>query len=64
MLRRPPFNVRTDRAGERERKLATPPMLLLERVLHTNHEEKQGMLSRCQLTIGRSEGVIGALRAW
>ena len=43
MLRCPPFNARADRAGERESKLATPPVLLLERVLHTNHEGKQGL---------------------
>ena len=29
--------------GERERELATPPALLLERVLHNNHEGKQGL---------------------
>ena len=46
MLRRHPFNARADRAGERERKLATPLALLLERVLHTNHEGKQGMSLR------------------
>ena len=46
MLKRPPFNARADHAGERERKLATPPALLLERVLRTNHERKQGLLLR------------------
>ena len=46
MLRRPPFNVQADHAGEKERKLATSPALLLEWVLHTNHEGKQGMLLR------------------
>ena len=43
MLRRPPFNVQVDRAREMERKLVTSPALLLERVLHTNHEGKQGL---------------------
>ena len=42
----PPFNVQADCAGEKERKLATSPALLLEWVLHTNHEGKQGMLLR------------------
>ena len=46
MLRRPPFNVQADHAGEKERKLATSPSLLLEWVLHTNHEGKQGLLLR------------------
>jgi len=46
MLKRPPFNARVDRAGERERKLTTPPPLLLERVLHINHEGKQGLSLR------------------
>ena len=40
----PPFNARADRACERERELTTSPMLLLEWVLHTNHEGKQGLL--------------------
>ena len=43
MLRRPPFNARADRVGERDRELATLPALLLKRVLHTNHEGKQGL---------------------
>ena len=42
----PSFNVQADRAGEKERKLATSPALLLEWVLHTNHEGKQGLLLR------------------
>ena len=46
MLRRPPFNVQAVCAGDRERQLATSPALLLERVLHTNHEGKQGLLLR------------------
>ena len=46
MLRHPPFNVQADRAGEKARKLATSPALLLEWVLHTNHEGKQGLLLR------------------
>ena len=46
MLRRPTFNVQADRAGEKERKLATSLALLLEWVLHTNHEGKQGLLLR------------------
>ena len=46
MLRLPPFNVQADHAGEKERKLATSPALLLEWVLHTNHEGKQGLLLR------------------
>ena len=43
MLRHPPFNARADHAGEREGKLATLPALLLNRVMHTNHEGKQGL---------------------
>ena len=43
MLRRPPFNARADHAGERERKLAMPLALLLRRILHTNHEGRQGL---------------------
>ena len=46
MLRLPPFNVQADHAGEKERKLTTPPALLLEWVLHTNHEGKQGLSLR------------------
>ena len=46
MRRYPPFNVQADRAGEKERKLAMSLALLLEWVLHTNHEEEQGMLLR------------------
>ena len=46
MLRRPPFNVQAGRAGEKERRLATPPALLLEWVLHFNHEGKRGLSSR------------------
>ena len=46
MLRRPPFNVQADCAGEKERRLASCPTLLLERVLCTNHERKQGLLLR------------------
>ena len=44
MLRCPPFNVQADCAGEKERRLTSCPTLLLERVLRTNHERKQGML--------------------
>ena len=29
--------------GERERELTMPPTLLLKRILHTNHEGKQGV---------------------
>ena len=43
MLRCPPFNARADRVGERDRELVMPPTLLLKRVLHTNHEGKQGL---------------------
>ena len=46
MLRRPPFNMQADCAGEKERKLVMPPTLLLEWVLHTNHEGKQGLSLR------------------
>ena len=46
MLRHPPFNVQADRAGDKERRLATPPALLLERVLRISHEGKQGLLLR------------------
>ena len=46
MLRRPPFNVQADCAREKERRLTSCPALLLERVLRTNHERKQGLLLR------------------
>ena len=46
MPRRLPFNVQADHAGEKERKLAMPPALLLDWVLHTNHEGKQGLSLR------------------
>ena len=42
----PPFNVQAVRAGERERQLATSLALLLEKVMHTNHKEKQDLLLR------------------
>ena len=29
--------------GERERELAMPPALFLKRIMHTNHEGKQGL---------------------
>ena len=44
MLRCPPFNMQADCAGEKERRLTSCPALLLERVLRTNHERKQGLL--------------------
>ena len=66
MLRCPPFNARADRAGERERELATPPVLLLKRVLHTNHEGKQGMPLRLPanhwLLRGSDRGTEGMVR--
>ena len=66
MLRCPPFNVRVDRAGERERELATPPTLLLKQILHTNHEGKQGlplqMLASHWLLRGSDWGTEGLVR--